>query len=208
MSIRTHRPEALHGRTVYASDGEKLGKVDDVLVDGDGTPVYVETKKGLFSGRRHVVPVEGMAVADDDLTVAYTKEQLESAPRLGDDDDLDYDRERALGSHYGSGVRDWDDRRDTLAEENLSRGPTPETRHPEGARDDVRDTTEGPTPETRAANRVAGGREDGAAGQPGADPRTRTDHAGREPGRRVRLRRWSDGERIDDRTGADDTRRR
>jgi hypothetical protein len=136
----------------------RLGKVDDVLVDADGTPIYLETKKGLFSGKRHVVPVEGMTLADDDdLRVAYTKEQLESAPPLADDDEIDYDRERALGSHYGTGVRDWDERRDRLAGEDLSRGPTPETRHPDGRRDDVRDTTEGPTPETRIANRVADG---------------------------------------------------
>ena len=190
-------PEALHGRTVYSSDGEKLGKVDDVLVDADGTPVYVETKKGLFSGKRHVVPVAGMTADGDDLRVAYTKEQLEGAPALGDDDDIDYDRERALGSHYGTPVRDWDERRDRLTGEDLSRGPTPETRHPRGGRDDVRDTTEGPTPETRVANRAADGTDDTAAGQPGADRRTR-----------VRVRRWDDRGRVEGRAGTDDVRRR
>ena len=53
MRDLTYAPEALDGRTVYSSDDEKLGKVDDVMVDADGVPVYVETKKGLFSGRRH-----------------------------------------------------------------------------------------------------------------------------------------------------------
>ncbi len=213
MEVAKARPEALHGRTVYAADGGKLGKVDDVLVDDDGTPVYVETKKGLFSGRRHVIPVEGMTVADDDLRVAYTKEQLEGAPVLGDDDEIDYDRERTLGSHYGTSVRDWDERRDRLTGEDLSRGPTPETRHPRGGRDDVRDTTEGPTPETRVANRAADGTDDTAAGQPAADARTREgstlgarDQAGDRSGR-VRLRRWSDGERVEGRVGTDEARR-
>lgn len=214
MEVANARPEALHGQTVYASDGEKLGKVDDVLIDADGTPVYVETKKGLFSGRRHVIPVEGMTVVDDDLRVAYTKEQLESAPALGDDDEIDYDRERALGAHYGAGVRDWDERRDRLAGEDLSRGPTPETRHPEGGRDEPRDTTEGPTPETRTANRAADDTDDTAAGQPGADARTREgstrdagDRADRDRAGRVRLRRWSDGERVEGRVGIDQARR-
>ncbi len=216
MEVANARPEALHGRTVYASDGEKIGKVDDVLVDADGTPVYVETKKGLFSGRRHVIPVQGMTVAaDDDLRVAYTKDELEGAPALGDDDEIDYDRERALGSHYGTSVRDWDERRDRLTGEDLSRGPTPETRHPRGGRDDVRDTTEGPTPETRIANRAAEGTDDTAAGQPAADARTRrggTQGAGdpaphRETSGRVRLRRWSDDERDEDRVGTEGTRR-
>jgi sporulation protein YlmC with PRC-barrel domain len=197
MNDLTYDPEALDGRTVYSSDGEKLGKVDDVMVDADGVPVYVETKKGLFSGRRHVIPVAGLTVVDDDLRVAYTKEQLESAPSLGDDDEIDYDRERALGSHYGTSVRDWDERRDRLTGEDLSRGPTPETRHPHGGRDDVRDTTEGPTPETRIANRAADGTDDTAAGQPAADPRTR-----------VRLRRYASRPGLDDRPRIDESPRR
>jgi hypothetical protein len=60
--------------------------------------------------------------------------------------------------------------------EDLSRGPTPETRHPDDAPDDVRDTTQGPTPETRRAMRATG--EAAAAGQPNADPATRTDTGG------------------------------
>ena len=219
MDFVNARPEALQGRTVYTADGDKLGKVDDVLIDPDGTPIYVETKRGLFSGKRHIVPVEGLSLADDDLRVAYTTEQLESAPPLDDGDEIDYDSERALGSHYGIGVRDWDEGRDRLTGEDLSRGPTPETRHPDGSRDDVRDTTEGPTPETRVANRVADGTDDSAAGQPRADDRTPgggTQDADRaaalrtseRSAGRVRLRRWSDGERLEGRTGTDEAARR
>jgi uncharacterized protein (TIGR02271 family) len=173
MSTQTYRPDDLYGRTVYASDGEKLGRVDDVLLETDGTPAYIETKKGLFSGRRHVLPVAGMSLADDDLTVAYTKAQIENAPPVNDDDVIDYERERELGAHYDARVRDWDDRRDALTGEDLSRGPTPQTRYPEGGLDDVRDTTEGPTPETRIANRAAKGTDAEAAGQPEADRATR-----------------------------------
>jgi len=125
MSTQTMRAEALHGRTVYSSDGEKLGKVDDVLVDHEDVPVFIETKKGLFSGRRHIVPVSGMTAAGDDLTVAYTKEQLESAPAFDPDDQVDYERERQLGAHYGTEVRDWDQARDdamTRSEEELRVG--------------------------------------------------------------------------------------
>jgi uncharacterized protein (TIGR02271 family) len=119
MSTQRDRADALYGRTVYSSDGEKLGTVDDVLVDDRGEPVYIETKKGLFSGKRHVVPVSGMAASGDDLTVAYTKEQLENAPSF--DDEVDYERERQLGSYYGTDVRDWDDAM-TRSEEELRVG--------------------------------------------------------------------------------------
>ena len=185
MSAQTYRPDDLYGRTVYASDGEKLGRVDDVLLESDGSPAYVETSKGLFSGRRHVMPVDGMSLDGDDLRVAYTKDQIESAPPVNQDDEIDYDRERQLGAHYGAQVRDWDESRDALAGEDLSRGPTPRTRHPEGGLDDVRDTTQGPTPEIRRAERAAEDTDLEAAGQPEADRATRGGHGTQDAGDRA-----------------------
>jgi sporulation protein YlmC with PRC-barrel domain len=191
----------LEGRTIYASDGEKLGKVDEVLVDGAGVTQYVRVKSGWFGTKTHVVPIQGITPSGDDLTVPYTKEQLESAPTYDEGADIDYETERSLGGHYGTDVRDWDDTRDVLRGEDLSRGPTPETRHPEGGLDDVRDTTQGPTPETRRTMRAT--EEDSrAAGQPGSDPRTRGDVVGTQDARRaetgrVRLRRWSEAEDAD-----------
>ena len=124
MSTKPYRPDDLYGRTVYASDGEKLGRVDDVLLESDGSPAYVETSKGLFSGRRHVMPVEGMSLDGDDLTVAYTKDQIEGAPPVNQDDEIDYERERELGAHYGAQVRDWDETADSMtrSEEELRVG--------------------------------------------------------------------------------------
>ena len=87
--------------------------------------------------------------------------------------------------------------REDLSGEDLSRGPTPETRHPAGhvegkdfaerdheigetgGADDVRDTTQGPTPETRQVMRATDD-DDAAAGQPDADPRTRADVGGNQ----------------------------
>jgi uncharacterized protein (TIGR02271 family) len=197
--MSTHLSGAqLEGRTVYASDGEKLGKVDSVLEDDTGTAQYVEVKTGWFGSRRHTIPVHGLTESGDDLTSAYTKEQLESAPTFDEGEEIDYDRERAIGSHYGTDTREWDDRRDAwLAGEDLSRGPTPETRHPagyvegrdlaeDGSRrgetgglDDVRDTTQGPTPETRQVMRLTDD-DPAAAGQPSSDRRTRGDVGGNQ----------------------------
>lgn len=60
--------------------------------------------------------------------------------------------------------------------EDLTRGPTPQTRHPDGAPDDVRDTTQGPTPEIRRVMRT--GEDPAAAGEPGRDRATRADVGG------------------------------
>lgn len=85
---------------------------------------------------------------------------------------IGYDRQRELGGHYGDDVRAWDDATDRwLTGEDLSHGPTPQTRHPDGwvddgeravgrpedatgGVDDIRDTTQGPTPETRRTLRA------------------------------------------------------
>lgn len=80
-----------------------------------------------------------------------------------------------------------------LTGEDLSEGPTPETRHPRGGRDAEHDTTEGPTPETRRAMRadehLPGSR------RPEGDGRPRTG--------RVVERHYADG-RLDDRSVARD----
>lgn len=197
MSTQSLTTTDLEGRTVYSSDGEKLGKVDSILTDDRGAPQYVEVRSGWFGTRRHTVPLHGMQRSGDDLTLPYSKEMLESAPTFEDHEHIDYDRERTLGTHYGHEIRDWDDNRDNwLAGEDLSRGPTPETRHPAGyvegrdkdeagvagetgGLDDVRDTTQGPTPETRRVMRATDD-DPAAAMQPDADARTRGDVGGNQ----------------------------
>jgi hypothetical protein len=197
----------LEGRTVHSSDGEKLGTVDDVLVDDRGVAQYLEVRSGWFGTRRHAVPAAGVISTDEGgLILAYSAAELRAAPVLDEHEDLDYDREQTLGAHFGAEVRAWDDARDWwLTGEDLSRGPTPQTRHTDDdiakgdpGVDDLRDTTQGPTPETRRTMRAT---EDApaAAGQPGSDPNTRGDVGGnqdldpRTPGaagpRRIRLRR-------------------
>lgn len=103
--------------------------------------------------------------------------------------------------------------REDLSGEDLSRGPTPETRHPAGhvegtdfaegdseigetgGVDDVRDTTQGPTPETRQVMRATDD-DDAAAGQPDADSKTRADIGGNQD---VELSKPVDPARRDDR---------
>lgn len=81
--------------------------------------------------------------------------------------DLEIDRPGAADVLHSSGGED------------LSRGPTPLTRHPEGGRDDIRDTTQGPTPEIRRVMRLEEEDEgSAAASQPAADRRTREDRGG------------------------------
>jgi hypothetical protein len=119
------------------------------------------------------------------------REQLESAPTLEEAAHLDYDRERELGRHYGYTVADWDEDRDRWTEEDLTRGPTPETRGDFGHRREAdrgrrgRDTSDGPTPETRAVMAATPDR------RRFADRDTARTEADRTETGRVRYMRWS-----------------
>jgi hypothetical protein len=155
--VGTHLNGArLEGRTVSASDGEKLGRIVSVLVDDSGTAQYagaedtevVRSEEELHV-RREERPV-GSASLRAEVVERDVHEVVDRAPTP----------ERRAGERASSG-------------EDLSRGPTSETRHPD-AHDAVRDTTQGPTPEIRRTIRAdEAGRT--AAAAPAMDRRTRAD---------------------------------
>jgi uncharacterized protein (TIGR02271 family) len=111
----------LEGRTVYSSDGEKLGKVHDVLVDETGSMRYVRVRSGWFGTRHHTIPVTGFTEDGDKLLTPYTKAQFESAPTFEDDDELGVEYQDAIDRHYGQGRRTTDDAM-TRSEEELRVG--------------------------------------------------------------------------------------
>ena len=197
----------LRDRPLHGADGEVLGTVHGFLIDDQGAVQYLEVRSGFLGTRRHAVPVAGIGQDGDALVCPYTSAQMRDAPSFDEGEVVDFDAESQLAAHYGHGVRPWDDTRDRWLEgEDLSRGPTPATRHPEGGRDALPDTTQGPTPETRHAVRESKDEGPAAAWEPAADPETRAPGLGddgvgatEEPPApapepmflRVRLRRWT-----------------
>ena len=127
MSTRNAGRE-LEGRTVYSSDGEKLGKVDHVLMDEAGAARYVEVKSGWFGMRRHTIPVSGFSSDRGNLITPYTKAQCESAPTFAEEDEIGDDDQRTIDRHYGVDVHGWSDEAMTRSEEELRIG-----HHPPGA---------------------------------------------------------------------------
>lgn len=90
------------GRTVYSSDGEKIGEVEEIFVDDQTDRVeWVGIGTGLF-GKRVLVPTEGLADQGQDYTVPYSKDQVKDSPSI-DDDDISQQTERDLYAHYGLG---------------------------------------------------------------------------------------------------------
>ena len=90
-----------HGQPVYSSDGEKIGKIEEVYVDDDtGRPEWLGLGTGLLGTKRVLVPVQGLAPQQDGFSVPYAKDQVQETPDI-DDDHVSQETESRLYAHYG-----------------------------------------------------------------------------------------------------------
>lgn len=91
---------ALAGREVLEADGERVGYLDLLFVDEE-------------SGRRALVPIEGVSRTDERLRLPWRKDLIEQAPShdeednrglFGDDSEaigISAEKERSAYAHYG-----------------------------------------------------------------------------------------------------------
>jgi uncharacterized protein (TIGR02271 family) len=78
-----NNPQDLMGRTVYGSDGQKIGTAGQVFLDDEsGRPEWLTVNTGLFGTRETFIPVTGLASRGDDVTVAWDKETIKGAPNV------------------------------------------------------------------------------------------------------------------------------
>ncbi len=99
--ISTADYDTLAGMTVKGTDGDKIGKVQDVYAStDDSTPTFVTVSTGMFGGKASFVPVAEATLTDDELVVPYTKDQVKDAPNLDSDEELTAEEEDRLYSHY------------------------------------------------------------------------------------------------------------
>ena len=96
--------EKYEGYEVYDNAGEKIGKVDDLFIDEADREEYIGVKMGLFglSGKT-LIPKEIAHVDEQQrrIEVAASKDQVKSAPRYHDDDDIDHEFEARIREHLG-----------------------------------------------------------------------------------------------------------
>ncbi len=97
----------IRGAKVYGADGEKIGTVDDVIVDtnASGNPYAIVDTGGWLKSRRFLVPSEYMqsrAEHPDDFHVSLTREQIETLPVFNEDVLKSDDRFAEYQSSYRS----------------------------------------------------------------------------------------------------------
>ena len=89
------------GQTVYAADGDKIGKIEEIFVDEQtGQPEWLALGTGMLGTKRVLVPVEGASRYEDGFQVPYSKDKVKGTPDV-DSDEISQETEAALYSHYG-----------------------------------------------------------------------------------------------------------
>jgi uncharacterized protein (TIGR02271 family) len=90
------------GRTLFDSNGDKIGKVDELYMDREGgEPEWALVHTGLFGTKKHFVPLRGATPTGEDVRVPVSKDQVTDAPSIDADGALSDDEERRLYDHYG-----------------------------------------------------------------------------------------------------------
>ena len=92
------------GKMIVDINGHKIGKFQDVDVDVDvetDIPQFVTVKEGIIGRHLTFVPLGGIQIGPDDLQVAVTKEQVESAPNIAiQGGELSQSEESILYHHF------------------------------------------------------------------------------------------------------------
>jgi uncharacterized protein (TIGR02271 family) len=89
------------GRTILGSDGEKIGKLEEVYLDDlTGKPEWATVNTGLFGKKAHFVPLAGARSDGEDVRVTVSKDRVKDAPGIDPDGELSQEQEVELFEHY------------------------------------------------------------------------------------------------------------
>ena len=91
-----------HGRTVVATDGDKLGKIEQIYFDQEtNRPEWALIDTGMFAGQSSFMPLQGATSDGEQVTAPYTKDQVKDAPKIKPTQTLSQREEAELYRHYG-----------------------------------------------------------------------------------------------------------
>jgi uncharacterized protein (TIGR02271 family) len=100
--ITQDQVQSLTGVTAYDRSGEKIGRIDAVYYDDQtNEPSWIAVHTGLFGTHQTFVPLQGVEVNGDQVTVAFDKARVKDAPNIAEDGHLSPEEERQLYRYYG-----------------------------------------------------------------------------------------------------------
>jgi uncharacterized protein (TIGR02271 family) len=90
------------GQDLYDSDGDKIGKIDEIYLDAESNePEWAVVSTGLFGNKQTFVPIGDANTTGDGVSVPFEKATVKDAPRIDPDGRLSQEEERQLYQHYG-----------------------------------------------------------------------------------------------------------
>jgi len=90
------------GQNLVASDGDKIGKIDEIYLDGEtNEPEWALVNTGLFGTKSTFVPLRDATDDGDTLRVPYDKAKVKDAPNMDADGELSQSEESELYRYYG-----------------------------------------------------------------------------------------------------------
>ncbi len=95
--------EAYGGYTVNDTNGEKIGKVDDLFLDENDQPEYFGVKMGFLGTSSTLIPAD-IATIDDArgfIEVSTDKESVKNGPAFNDDREITPEYEQQVHGYYG-----------------------------------------------------------------------------------------------------------
>src|SRR4051794_36624175 len=96
---------AWRGREVVDSDGDKIGRLEEIYVDDqNGQPEWLAVKTGFFGGHVSLVPIAGAAALGDTVQVGHSRDKVKGAPHFDADGHLEPYEEDVLYEYYGRGT--------------------------------------------------------------------------------------------------------
>jgi hypothetical protein len=81
--ISEDRIRDIIGSVLYDSDGDKVGKIDQLyLDDATGRPDFVTVATGFLGARESFVPLGDATFTDEGISVPFSAEKIKDAPNV------------------------------------------------------------------------------------------------------------------------------
>ena len=92
----------LIGRTVYSTDGQKIGELRQVYLDDQSEQLqFITVKTGLFGTSENFVPAADVNATEDGVTVPFEKDTVKNAPKIDADGHIAPEQEQEIYAYYG-----------------------------------------------------------------------------------------------------------
>ena len=88
------------GNRVEDVYGAGIGRLEDVLVDGEGRPTWLIVREGRFTTSVAAVPFDGALGSPGHVWAPVAKDAVKSSPRIPENGEFTVGFERELLGHY------------------------------------------------------------------------------------------------------------